>query len=379
MDVNRVRESFARIAAHGGDAVALYFYADLILAHPEMPELQGMFPVSMADQRKHLIDAIARIVAEADHADNLGVFLAHLGRAHRPHMVRPEHYGAVRGSLLATFAHFEGAGAWAEVEADWGEAYDTTAKLMLEAAGEDERHRPAWWDATVAEAQRRSLDVTVLHVAVSPDGPQLDWLPGQSIRVESPARPRLWRWYSPANLPGDGVMELHVRAQHGGQVSPALAAASPGDPLRLWGPGGSMTLDADAGRDIVMAAWSTGLAPLKAILAQLAAAPAPPAVHLFAGARRPGSLYDMPALEELAARCPWLTVTPVAAAAGPDWPGETGLVHEVIARHGDWPGRDAYLAGPDETTSEIAAYLTAAGMPPERIRTENFGWGKDGP
>jgi NAD(P)H-flavin reductase len=244
---------------------------------------------------------------------------------------------------------------------------------MSDAAAADERHAPAWWRGTVTSAEQRAYDVTVLHVAPDPAGPPLEWLPGQSLAVETPARPRLWRWYSPANPPGGGTAELHVRRVDGGQVSPALAALKPRDRVRLWGPSGTMTLDTASGRDILMAAWSTGIAPLKAILGQLAAMPAPPRVHLFAGARRPEGLYDMAALEELAARCPWLTLTPVVT-AGRDWPGETGRMHEVIARRGDWADRDAYLAGPGEMTAETTAYLTGAGMPPEHVHAEDFGW-----
>ena len=128
-----------------------------------------------------------------------------------------------------------------------------------------------------------------------------------------------------------------------------------------------MTLD-PSGRPVLMAAWSTGLAPLKAILLQLAGMPSPPAVHLFAAARRTEGLYDTPALEQIAARCPWLTLTPVVT-------GEAGRLHEVIARHGTWTARDAYLAGPGEMVAGTAAYLTSAGTPQEHIRTEDFGWG----
>ena len=33
-----------------------------------------------------------------------------------------------------------------------------------------------------------------------PDRP-LPYLPGQAVSLESELRPRLWRWYSPANAP----------------------------------------------------------------------------------------------------------------------------------------------------------------------------------
>lgn len=372
MDPERLRASFAKVAAHGGDAVALFFYSDWFLRHPE---LRDLFPVSMAAQRDHLIGALIRIVAEADRAEELASFLAHLGRAHRKFGVRPEHHASLRVSLLATLQHFLGEEGWtAEVAADWDEALGVISKLMIEAAAADEEHAPAWWRATVLSAEQRACDVTVLRAAVDPGGAPLGWLPGQSVAVEIPARPRLWRYYSPAHPPDPGgVLEFHVRQVAGGQVSPALAGLQPGDPLKIGPPGGVMTLE-PAGRPVLMAAWSTGLAPLKALLAEVAAMPFPPAVHLFAGARRAEGLYDMPALEKIAARCPWLTLTPVVTEGGRDWPGETGLMHEVIARRGDWAGRDAYLAGPGAMVTETAAYLTSAGTPPEHIRVENFGW-----
>ena len=364
MDVQRIRDSFSQVASYGGDAVAVFFYSDWFL---RQPELRNLFPVSMAAQRDHLIGALVKIVTEADRAEELGPFLAHLGRAHRKFGVIAEHHASLRVSFLATMAHFLGDGWTAEVAADWEEALGVISKLMCEAAAADEERAPAWWHATVLDVQQRACDVTVLRAAVDPDGPPLAWLPGQSVAIETPARPRLWRWYSPACLPGDGVLEFHVRRVDGGQVSPALASLQPGDELRVGPPGGVMTLD-PSGRPVLMAAWSAGLAPLKAILLQLAAMPAPPAVHLFTAARRADGLYDMPALEEIAAACPWVTVTPVVT-------GETGRLCEEIARHGGWEARDAYLAGPGAMVAETAAYLTSTGTPAEHIRIEDFGQG----
>ena len=175
-------------------------------------------------------------------------------------------------------------------------------------------------DGTVIAAEWQAHDIAVLTVA-APEGPPLGWVPGQSVAVEIPARPRLWRYFSPANPPGSGTLEFHVRWVDGGQVSPALASLQPGDTLRIGPPTGAMTLD-PSGRPVLLAAWSTGLAPLKAILRQIAAMQFPPAVHLFAGARHPEGLYDMPALEDIAG-CPWVTVTPVVL-EGRDWSGRPG-------------------------------------------------------
>ena len=105
LDTGRLRESFAQVAAYGGDAVAVHFYSDWFLRHPE---LRDLFPVTMAAQRDHLIGAIVKIVTDVDRAEELAPFLAHLGVAHRKFGVVAEHHASLRVSFLATMAHFPG-------------------------------------------------------------------------------------------------------------------------------------------------------------------------------------------------------------------------------------------------------------------------------
>lgn len=368
LDVARLKESFARIAMYG-DEVPLHFYADLFLKHPETRE---MFPVSMLTQRSHLVDALVKIVASVDRADELQAFLGDLGRDHRKFGVLADHYGAVGASLLATFAHFSGDAWTPELEADWTGAYQTIASVMIAAAREDEQYHPACWTGTVVSTERKAFDVTVLTVRTEP---RLEYLPGQSVAVETPGRPRLWRFYSPANAPrADGTVEFHVRLIDGGAVSMALTAGTAvGDELRLGPPVGGMRFDMASGRDILMVAGSTGLAPLKAILEQVAGERAPRRVHLFFGARTASGLYALDDLEKMAAECPWLTVIP-AVSGDRRFTGETGMLADVVARRGDWGGHDAYLAGPTEMVQDTAARLAGAGMPAEQIHVEDFGW-----
>jgi NAD(P)H-flavin reductase/hemoglobin-like flavoprotein len=396
VDVARLRASFARIAMHG-DEVPLHFYSDLFLKHPET---RTMFPVSMQAQRAHLVDALVRVVASADNAESLTAFLRDLGRDHRKFGTLAGHYDAVGESLLATFAYFCGDSWDAELAADWKAAYELIAGVMTAAATEDEQYRPAFWTGTVVAQERRTFDITVLTVRTEP---ALEYVPGQSVAVESPARPRLWRYYSMANAPrSDGTVDFHVRLIDGGAVSMALTAAtSVGSELRIGPPVGALRLDASAARDVLMVAGSTGLAPLKAMIEQLAArSQVPggqlpgsqvsgsqlargredgraidgrvPGVHLFFGARSADELYDLPAVEKLAAEHPWLTVVPVVADGR--FSGQTGLLPDVVVRYGNWSGHDAYLAGPTQMIQDTSVLLTAAGMPANQIRVEDFGW-----
>jgi NAD(P)H-flavin reductase len=124
---------------------------------------------------------------------------------------------------------------------------------------------------------------------------------------------------------------------------------------------------------MLLVAGSTGLAPLKAILEQVASLPQPRKAHLFFGARNAHGLYDLDSLEKMAAQYPWLTLTP-AVSADSRFPGETGSLPDVVARHGDWSGHDVYVAGPTGLVRETVSRLATAGMAGDQIHIEDFGW-----
>jgi len=369
LDVARLRDSFARVAMHG-DELPLFFYSDLFIKHPEVRDL---FSVSMTAQRGHFTDALVKIVSSVDRVDELTAFLQGLGRDHRKFGAIAEHYDAVGDSLMATLEHFSGP-AWSpDLAADWQTAYDLIAAVMSEAARADEQLQPAFWRGRVVAQERRAFDISVLSVRPEP---RMDYRPGQSMAIECPSRPRLWRYYSVANAPRpDGMLEFHIRLIDGGAVSMALTSeAIVGTEVRLGPPVGVLTLsEPPAGRDLLLVAGSTGLAPLKAILDQVTGLPQPPRAHLFFGARTADGLYDLDSLEKMAAQHPWLTVTP-AVSGDSRFAGETGSLPEVVARHGDWSRHEAYLAGPTEMVTDAVARLTAAGVPQEHIHIEDFGW-----
>lgn len=368
MDEQRLKDSFARAAAYG-DEVPLYFYSHLFIGHPE---LRDMFPVSMADQRDKLLSALVRIVADVSSQDALVPFLQGLGRAHRKFGTLAEHYPAVGASLLATLAHFNGMAWNADLAQDWTEAFTVIAEVMTEAAAEDGSRNPPWWGATVVGQERRTLDVTVLRVA--PDAP-LRYIPGQSVAVECRTRPRLWRYYSMANAPRhDGTFDFHVRVIDGGAVSSALARnARVGARLRLGPPVGTLGLNFNSRRDVILAAENTGLAPLKAIIEHAAGLGEPPQVHLFFGARTAVDLYDLADLEKMAAQWPWLTVTPTVSGER-EYSGEIGTVADVMGRRVKLADQDAYICGSSAMVTATEHRLQSLGLPQDHIYVEDFGW-----
>ena len=125
---------------------------------------------------------------------------------------------------------------------------------MTEAAAQDKATSPPSWQATVVGHERRTLDIAVLRVV--PAILRSLTCPGSRFAVECEARPRLWRYYSMANAPRhDGTVDFHVQVIDGGPVSSALARNTcVGSLLRLGAPVGTLKLDVNSRRDIVLAA-----------------------------------------------------------------------------------------------------------------------------
>ncbi|MFG2086530.1 MULTISPECIES: globin domain-containing protein [unclassified Spirillospora] len=390
MDAQRLKDSFDHVAGQG-DQVALFFYSDLFVRNPH---LRDMFPIGMSGQRDKLLRALGHIVSRVDDLPALVPFLQQLGRDHRRFGIVAEHYPHVGASLLATVRHFCGPSWSDDVEGDWNAAYSLVAKVMLEAADENALTSPAWWNGQVLGVERRRFDISVLRV--QPDRP-LPYRPGQSVALEVPARLRHWRYYSMANAPRpDHTVDFHIRLVDGGPVSPVLVRGTEtGDRVRMGAPVGTLTLDEASGRDVLLVAGSTGLAPLKAILEQISQRAAPPRVHLFFGARTRDGLYDLEDLTKLAGEFRWLTVVPTVSdesgghgfsallqsglqsglQPGPqagDDDVEHGNLSDVVARHGPWDGHDAYVCGPSAMVGHTVEQLTRLGVARDRIRLETF-------
>jgi NAD(P)H-flavin reductase/hemoglobin-like flavoprotein len=372
MDAAALKESWA-IVAKSGDEVPLYFYSHLFLSHPELREL---FPISMAAQRDKLVTALGTIVSNVDKVDEVRPFIQQLGRDHRRFSVVADHYSAVGASLLATLQQFLGP-AWTEsLAADWAAAYGLVAKVMVTAAEEASASTPSWWDADVVSVERRTIDISVLAVRTREP---FQYEPGQSVAMQLPQRPRLWRYFSPANAPReDRSLELHVQIVDGGQVSSAVARSlSPGDAVRLGSAVGDRLTRAPGDESaLLMVAGGTGLAPLRAVLEQIdrewEAGSRAPDVHLFHGARYPWNLYERDLLTRLTQR-PWFEYTEVVS-ADPSYPGRRGLVGAAAADSGAWRGRTVLVCGSPSMVRHSTAALTSAGAPQDTIRRENFGY-----
>jgi NAD(P)H-flavin reductase len=244
---------------------------------------------------------------------------------------------------------------------------------MIRGAADASRSTPAWWNAEVVNHERRAFDVAVL--TLRPDA-RYDFRPGQAVSLECHLRPRIWRHYSIANAPrDDGTIEVHVRQVPGGQVSTALVnSVRHGDVLRLGPPvGGGLTLTSGTGRDLLLIAGGTGLAPLAALVEQVAAehagAAAPRRVTLVVGARTARSLYDLDRLRQYAAGWSWLKLV-TALSEDPGQPGENADAVDAALRQEGLQGREVFVCGSDEMVAATVKRLVESGVPDGDLRVE---------
>ncbi|MGW4379409.1 globin domain-containing protein [Kitasatospora sp. NPDC004531] len=327
------------------------------------PYLRRLFPESMEFQRQHLGHMFQHLIDHLDRPAELDSRLRALGADHRKLGVWPAHYEAFEEALL-TALRVRGGRAWTgRVEAAWLRMLRFAVAAMV-AGAESAATEPPFWHGEVVGHERRRPDLAVLRVRT---GEPYPYRAGQYAALESPLLPHSWRAYSVACAPReDRVLEFHVRRTSPGGVSAALVdGTGVGDQVRVGPARGELSLDgagADPHRDLLLLGGGTGLAPMKALVEEFAAAHRARGrrVRLVVAARNRDELYDWPALVELAANRSWLELTPMF---GPDLEGLAAL----LRGHQSVPGL-ALLSGPPAMVAGARSLLLDAGVPEHRIR-----------
>lgn len=156
-----------------------------------------------------------------------------------------------------------------------------------------------------------------------------------------------------------------------GGVTHSLVTAQPGDLLTVRGPYGTgWNITDGSGGDLVIVAGGIGLAPLRsALLEALADRAAYRRVVLLYGARSPEEQVFRDDLARWADGEGDIALGTTVDRAGPGWRGRVGLVTRLIPDADFDPAATlALVCGPEVMMRFVAAALTDAGVPAERIR-----------
>lgn len=207
-----------------------------------------------------------------------------------------------------------------------------------------------------------------------------DFLPGQFAMLDLPGLDSS-RAYSLSNT-GNSQGEWHFqirRVAHGQGTHVLFDKLAVGDEIGLDGPYGLAYLRPESPRDIVCVAGGSGLAPMISIArgAVEAGMLAARKLYFFYGARTPRDVCGEAMLRELAGFGERIIYVPVVSLPGEggDWPGESGYVHDAVARVlPNAPSQyEFYFAGPPPMTQALQELLMVGHRVPfEQIHFDRF-------
>lgn len=207
-------------------------------------------------------------------------------------------------------------------------------------------------------------------VLKTPPASPMRFLAGQYVDVMAQG---VRRSYSLANAPrADGLLELIVKRYSEGVLSRYwFERAAPNDLLRIEGPFGTFFLREEGPANIVFLATGSGIAPVKALLEELAADPARAARHRFSvfwGNRETESFCWDPAELGLDVGFHRLLSGP-----GADWGGKRGYVQDAAIRHGIDPGDTVvYACGSSAMIASAREAMLSLGLPARRFFSDAF-------
>ncbi|MFD0429769.1 hypothetical protein ACFQ60_25485 [Streptomyces zhihengii] len=128
-----------------------------------------------------------------------------------------------------------------------------------------------------------------------------------------------------------------------------------------------MTVDHTTDNGLLCLGGGTGIAPIKALVEDVAKHGERRTVEVFYGARTDYDLYDIDTMLRLQQAHPWLSVRPVV-----DDRARFPSALRDFGRHGPWDGFDAYLSGPPGMIRSGVHALRGIGIPVNRIRHDSL-------
>lgn len=220
----------------------------------------------------------------------------------------------------------------------------------------------------ISSLERLAADVVKVTLRLPP-AVNFEFFPGQYIDVIGSGGVR--RSYSLASA-SNNVLELHIRSVPNGAMSTYwFEQAASNDLLRLNGPLGTFFLRDVAGLDLVFLATGTGIAPVKAMLEELAGfAPErqPRSVTVYWGGRTKSDLYWDPA-----GLTPTLQYHPVLSRADATWAGRRGHVQDaLVADCADFSNTMVYACGSDAMIHGARSLLMNKGLASQRFHSDAF-------
>lgn len=235
------------------------------------------------------------------------------------------------------------------------------------------------YEAEIAAIETLTHDIRLLRLSL--DEPLKFWA-GQYVDITIPdeAGGGITRAFSMANPPaGESTLEFIIKRYSDGAFSSRLdTVLRPGHKVRLKGPYGTCFRREDRTGAMLLIGGGSGMSPLWSILHDHVASGEQRPVRFFYGARTAQDLFYLDAFAALGERLADFRFIPALShhAGEAEWAGETGFIHEVLARYlrAEPPDEasEAYCCGPPPMIDAVLPVLQVAGLEPEQIHFDKF-------
>lgn len=166
---------------------------------------------------------------------------------------------------------------------------------------------------------------------------------------------------------GPGWIEMTIRRV--GKLTSVIHTLTPGSGLFIRGPyGHGFPIEEFTGRDLIIAAGGTGLAPVKSIVSRVRQNPAEvKSLTLLAGFKSPSDVLFMDEIKD------WQSHLNVQITVDRDdtgqWTGQVGLITELISRlpRPDVNNTEVIIVGPPVMMKFASREFFNIGIPKERV------------
>lgn len=230
--------------------------------------------------------------------------------------------------------------------------------------------------ATLISVTALTHDIRLLKLEL--DGP-LRFFAGQYVDITIPGT-GITRSFSMASTPGHGQqLEFIIKKYPQGAFSAQLdGGLTPGAPLVVKGPYGTCFRRDERSGPMVLVGGGSGMSPLWSILNDHIASGEQRPVRFFYGARTLNDLFYLDEFAAIAASVSNFVFIPALshAESTDNWQGETGFIHDVVARHLKAEGlggdMDAYSCGPPPMIDAVLPVLQSAGIETGHIYLDKF-------
>ncbi|MGJ9385787.1 NADH:ubiquinone reductase (Na(+)-transporting) subunit F [Salipaludibacillus sp. CF4.18] len=234
------------------------------------------------------------------------------------------------------------------------------------------------YQTSIEKIESLTHDIRKLTIALNePAG--ITFHAGQFVDIYVPGQ-NFYRSYSMANTPQQpDKLEFMIKTFKGGKFSTLLDQQfKNGDILEVKGPYGNCIRKEDNHGDMILIGGGSGMAPLWAILNDMAEKNVKRNITFFYGARSAKDLFYLDKFKEIEKRLDGFQYIPALSEAQTEdnWSGETGLITEVIDRYLKSNDLDkdleVFLCGPAPMIDSAIKVLRDEGITPDRIFFDKF-------